>query len=518
MAGGLYRRKRRDANGKLIPCRNKKGEILFLKDKDGKPVLDKDDNPIPIYEELPCWYIWWTDSNGRKRYAVGYRDKESSRQKLAQKMREAARGEVGLADTYATYKKIPLTKHLEEFISHLRSRGVSEKYAQGVAAHLRKAFAHMESVYPPDMTATKAEAYLLHLVETEHCSAKTRNDHLAALTHFGKWGVERGRWASNPFAGIAKLNAAADVRRQRRALTEQELAKLLAAAETRAVENYLARCPNASAEYVAQLARRGHERSLIYRTAALTGLRRKELKTLTWANVDLASDPPMLTVEARHAKARRTDRVPIQRALVDALAAWRELRSRELGRPVREGEVVFHIPHRLLEQFQKDCQHAGIELEDSAGRVVDFHSLRHTTATLLSKAGVSPRVAQAILRHADIKTTMRTYTHLELIDRVGAVEALPSFDVDVTEVAVAVPVGANVSGEEMTTYMTTKSRRGGAIADKSGQRGDEGERCQNGDPGPYYGPNGKSGQLGATWDSTQKWHAQQDSNLQPAAP
>jgi len=44
--------------------------------------------------------------------------------------------------------------------------------------------------------------------------------------------------------------------------------------------------------------------------------------------------------------------------------------------------------------------------------VLDFHSFRHTTATLLSMAGVTPRVAQSILRHAQITTTMKTYTHL----------------------------------------------------------------------------------------------------------
>jgi integrase len=35
-----------------------------------------------------------------------------------------------------------------------------------------------------------------------------------------------------------------------------------------------------------------------------------------------------------------------------------------------------------------------------------FHSLRHTTATLLARAKVHPSVAQKILRHADIETTL----------------------------------------------------------------------------------------------------------------
>jgi integrase len=49
-------------------------------------------------------------------------------------------------------------------------------------------------------------------------------------------------------------------------------------------------------------------------------------------------------------------------------------------------------------------------------RGVDFHSLRHTTATLLLRAGVPAHHVQLILRHADIRTTTQTYGHLMLGD------------------------------------------------------------------------------------------------------
>ena len=37
---------------------------------------------------------------------------------------------------------------------------------------------------------------------------------------------------------------------------------------------------------------------------------------------------------------------------------------------------------------------------DGAGRVVDFHALRHTFGTLLAKAGVSMQVSQPAMRHS----------------------------------------------------------------------------------------------------------------------
>jgi integrase len=40
-----------------------------------------------------------------------------------------------------------------------------------------------------------------------------------------------------------------------------------------------------------------------------------------------------------------------------------------------------------------------------------FHDMRHLAGTLMSKAGVSPKRAQEILGHADVRTTLAIYTH-----------------------------------------------------------------------------------------------------------
>jgi hypothetical protein len=46
-------------------------------------------------------------------------------------------------------------------------------------------------------------------------------------------------------------------------------------------------------------------------------------------------------------------------------------------------------------------------------RHVRFHDLRHTTATLLLRAGVPLVAVQKVLRHEDPKLTAETYGHLE---------------------------------------------------------------------------------------------------------
>ena len=73
----------------------------------------------------------------------------------------------------------------------------------------------------------------------------------------------------------------------------------------------------------------------------------------------------------------------------------------------------------------RDMKVAGIPKRDERGRTVDVHALRHTFGTLLSKGGVTPRTAQAAMRHSSIDLTMNTYTDPRMLDVQGAVETLP---------------------------------------------------------------------------------------------
>jgi len=62
---------------------------------------------------------------------------------------------------------------------------------------------------------------------------------------------------------------------------------------------------------------------------------------------------------------------------------------------------------------------------DGAGRYADFHSLRHTTGSLLAASGVHPKIAQSLMRHSDINLTMPRYTHTLTGQEAKAIESLP---------------------------------------------------------------------------------------------
>jgi integrase/recombinase XerD len=51
----------------------------------------------------------------------------------------------------------------------------------------------------------------------------------------------------------------------------------------------------------------------------------------------------------------------------------------------------------------------------------DFHSFRHLFITNLERAGISPKMAQVLARHNDIRLILGVYTHVELHDQTAAI-------------------------------------------------------------------------------------------------
>lgn len=144
------------------------------------------------------------------------------------------------------------------------------------------------------------------------------NHHLVAVKSFGGWLVRDRRWPETPFAHLSRLNARVDVRHERRALTIDELSRLIATAET-SVKSFRGLD--------------GSARAMLYRLAAMTGLRASELASLTPASFDLTADTPIVTLEAAYSKHRREDVLPLHPDLVARLRQWLSERDRQQDGP-----------------------------------------------------------------------------------------------------------------------------------------------------------------------------------------
>jgi len=132
-------------------------------------------------------------------------------------------------------------------------------------------------------------------------------------------------------------------------------------------------------------------------------------------------------VEGKHAKSGRAATLPLRGDLADDLRKHIDRLAEANGGEVSPDTPLFGIDWRnLLRTFNLDLAAAGIAKRDAQGQTVDMHCLWHTFATLLARNGVSPGIAQKLMRHSDIRLTMNTYTHLDLADTAGAVASLPA--------------------------------------------------------------------------------------------
>jgi integrase len=326
----------------------------------------------------------------------------------------------------------------------MEARGVVPMHRENTRRHLGRLAEDCGFARLGDLRREALERWLADEARGDR-SARSRNAHRTALVSFGNWCVAVDRLASNPFKGVPRANEAADPRRRRRAMTEDELARLLEVARARPLLDAMTvrRGERKGEAYAmvrdgvrARLEALGLERALIYKTLVLTGLRKNELASLTVAQLRLDAPTPHLELDAADEKSREGNGVAIRPDLAADLRAWLEDRLASLQGRARSGESaparlpgdtpVFDIPAGLVRIFDRDLKAAGIAKRDERGRTLDVHALRTTFGTLLSKGGVPLRTAQAAMRHSDPSLTANVYTDPKLLDVQGALGALPS--------------------------------------------------------------------------------------------
>jgi len=368
--------------------------------------------------------------------------------------------------------------HFNRYITKLESADTAEEHRGNVSRCLNRIAAYCNFAILADLKRDEFEQYLAYR-RREGDSARTRNLDRASLVAFCNWCVETHRLISNPFEKVAKANEDTDRRHERRALTADEIHKLLDATRKRPLleamtirtgKNKGQLGANIRDEVRAARIRLGNERALIYSALVYTGLRKGELDSLTLAHLILDSEPARLTLKAKDEKAKRGAILPLHPALVEAIKANLTEREELNGGPLPLDTSLFNVPPALSKIFNRDIKLAGIEKRDALDRVIDVHSLRHSHATLLAKAGVAPAVTQKSMRHSDVKLTMGVYTHTELNDVAEAVSRLPELSVSPQASAQYSPESAPKivrTGQKVTNHDNLSESAGNKNADSS---------------------------------------------------
>jgi integrase len=250
-------------------------------------------------------------------------------------------------------------------------------------------------------------------------SNRNANAVLSTLRVIFNWAVAESMLAANPAVGIRKhREAPAD---KAPFYTPDEVLALTRTAEL--LHGECAADPNRRERACASR----HD-AAIFLVAAFTGLRRGELVSLRWRNVDFARRS-IYVVENLSAgqDARVKDHegrtVPLATAVATTLARARP------GEPAPD-ELVFPStgqrkldPDALSSRFRNARDAAGL-------RPLRFHDLRHTFGSLAVDGGASLVQVKEWMGHSDVKTTMR-YLHTksrrrdaELLDSAFAYDAV----------------------------------------------------------------------------------------------
>ncbi|HEX3660438.1 MAG TPA: site-specific integrase [Acidobacteriaceae bacterium] len=318
-----------------------------------------------------------------------------------------------------TYKKrilgkvtdMPLRRDAEKAVADFRANiNIEVRVPQTVselAAHYRKheltadkkAFATIEStsiylsnhVVPKwgnaslsDVRTVEVEQWLHSLPYAPATRSKIRNIMSALFNH----GIRHEWIHRNP---ITKVRASAKRLREPDVLSPAELSALIAELPLR-------------------------EKAMVM-VAGSTGLRRSELIALTWRDIDplLIQVNVLRSCVRNHFGDTKTEAsrrpVPLHSSVVECLNEWRKESK-------HNGNDDFLFPSTRKEGKQpitpdmvlKKVIRPALVRAKIIGKVIGWHSFRHSLATNLRAAGADLKTAQELLRHANSRITLDIYT------------------------------------------------------------------------------------------------------------
>ncbi|MFH8729577.1 tyrosine-type recombinase/integrase [Streptomyces termitum] len=158
--------------------------------------------------------------------------------------------------------------------------------------------------------------------------------------------------------------------------------------------------------------------------AIAMGLRRGEIVGLRWSDIDLENRVLLVRQQVQRrrgllyndeTKGRRSRAIPLP-AMCLAPLRWHRLRQKTTYEAAgtewtATGYVFATRTGRPVEP--RNVHRSFVRVSEAAGlRPIRLHDARHGCATLLTAAGVAPRVVMEILGHSQISLTMDVYTHV----------------------------------------------------------------------------------------------------------
>ncbi len=362
------------------------------------------DNGKTVTRQSQKYYTRLTDADEIKRTIPLFRDKTESQQKAAQLQKEIKLAKAGVVDRYKEHRQRPLAEHLKDFKQYLLDKGDTKDYANLTHNRVKAILTGCKFTFISDVQPSRVQRYIAER-KRERLRIKMCNYYLNAAKTFFNWMVADRRTGENPRVHLKGQNAKKDIRRQRRALTLDEIDVLLTATLKGPKHHNLT----------------GQQRYMLYTLALSTGYRAGELHSLAWRSLNLSESESTVTVTAGYAKNGKETTLPLRKDVAELFKQWFD----DSGFSLNDKVFPKFNKAKGADMLKRDLEAVGIPYRDESGRYADFHAQRHTFISNVGKSGATVKEAQRLARHSTSALTLDVYTHIGLHDERRAIEKLP---------------------------------------------------------------------------------------------
>src|SRR5437870_1545775 len=185
--------------------------------------------------ERGCWIASWYSHDGRRQtQSTRTSDKAAAERILGKYTGDTALRRAGVVDAatdrYAEQNRRLVAQHVDDWLATLSAKGVTAKQVDTLRARVTTLLETAKVERLAALTASGIQTALGDLRDKGR-SLQTLQHYVRAVKQFSRWLRRDGRLRDDPLTALAGYNAREDRRHERRALSADELGRLVAAAQ-----------------------------------------------------------------------------------------------------------------------------------------------------------------------------------------------------------------------------------------------------------------------------------------------
>ena len=278
----------------------------------------------------------------------------------------------------APKKELPAL--LTEYLDSLKSKERGQKHIDGVRVHIERLMKECSWPIADSISQRSFENWLssnpLTMRTHKPLSAKTKKEYQSDAQAFTTWLVHCRVLKDNPLEYLKPITTKGKETKRRGLWTREILIEFLSVPSGGSVD---------------------------YRSAVFllfkTSVRKSSLERLQWAEVHIDIDRPYIELRASNNKTKESLIRHIDKETQDCLLSMRPADFNPAATV-----LGYKIPNST--RLRKDLEAMGIKYRTEIGDL-DFHALRHTSATMFAANGAPVAIRQKLLGHKTSAMTDR---------------------------------------------------------------------------------------------------------------